>query len=86
MGPLLVQPGVKARPSGEKINPRNMDGALVSRKPNLMELLETVSKSNEPGHEVAVHVLTAEDEFSADKQSDNFQKMAEACSGIGITF
>lgn len=53
---------------------------------NLMELLETVSKSNEPGHEVAVHVLTAEDEFSADKQADNFQKMAEACSGIGIAF
>jgi ATP-dependent Lon protease len=59
---------------------------MFHQQRNLMELLETVSKSNEPGHEVAVHVLTAEDEFSADKQADNFQKMAEACSGIGIAF
>ncbi len=59
---------------------------MFHQQRNLMELLETVSKSNEPGHEVAVHVLTAEDEFSADKQTDNFQKMAEACSGIGIAF
>jgi ATP-dependent Lon protease len=51
---------------------------------NLMELLETVSKINDPGHEVAVHVLTVEDELSADKQADNFQKMKEACTGIGI--
>jgi ATP-dependent Lon protease len=59
---------------------------MFHQQRNLMELLETVSKSNEPGHEVAVHVMTAEDEFSADKQADNFQKMAEACSGIGIAF
>jgi ATP-dependent Lon protease len=59
---------------------------MFHQQRDLMELLETVSKSNEPGHEVAVHVLTAEDEFSADKQADNFQKMAEACSGIGIAF
>ena len=43
-----------------------------------------MSKINDPGHEVAVHVLTVEDELSADKQADNFQKMKEACSGIGI--
>jgi len=59
---------------------------MFHQQRNLMELLETVSKINEPGHEVAVHVLTAEDEFSADKQVDNFQKMAEACTSIGITF
>jgi ATP-dependent Lon protease len=51
-----------------------------------MGLLETVSKINEPGHEVFIHVMKNEDEFSADKQADNFQKMSEACSGIGIAF
>ena len=29
---------------------------------------------------------TAEDEFSADKQIDNFQKIADSCQGIGISF
>ena len=51
-----------------------------------MELMETISKSNEPGHELAVHILTVEDEFSADKQIDNFQKIADSCKGIGIAF
>jgi ATP-dependent Lon protease len=51
-----------------------------------MELLETISKNSSPDREVAVHVLTAENEFNGDKQSENFQKMAEACAGIGILF
>jgi ATP-dependent Lon protease len=59
---------------------------MFHQQRNLMELLETISKVNDPGHEVAVHVLTAEDEFGADKQVDNFQKMADACASIGITF
>lgn len=59
---------------------------MFHQQRNLMELLETISKSNEPGHELAVHVLTAEDEFSADKQIDNFQKIADSCQGIGISF
>ena len=58
---------------------------MFHQQRNLMELLETISKHNEPGHEVLVHVLTVEDEFSGDKQTENFQKMAEACSSIGIT-
>jgi len=52
---------------------------------NLMEFLETVSKVSEPGQEIAVHVLTGEDEYGADKQVDNFQRMADACQSIGIT-
>jgi ATP-dependent Lon protease len=59
---------------------------MFHQQRNLMELLETISKINEPGHEVAVHVLTVEDEFSADKQLDNFQKMADSCQSIGIVF
>jgi ATP-dependent Lon protease len=59
---------------------------MFHQQRNLMELLETISKINEPGHEVVVHVLTVEDEFSADKQVDNFQKMADSCQSIGIAF
>jgi ATP-dependent Lon protease len=59
---------------------------LFHQQRNLMELLETISKNNSQESEVAVHVLTAEDEFNGDKQSDNFQKMADACVGIGILF
>lgn len=69
-----------------KINVTDPYLRMFHQQRNLMELLETISKVNDPGHEVAVHVLTAEDEFGADKQVDNFQKMADACASIGITF
>lgn len=53
---------------------------------NLMELLETVSKQKGPEDEVSVHVVTVEDEFHSDRQTENLQKIAEACTGIGIQF
>lgn len=59
---------------------------LFHQQRNLMELLETVSKIARPEDEVAVHVLTVEDEFNGDKQSENFQKMADACSAVGLKF
>ncbi len=59
---------------------------LFHQQRNLMELLETITKFNEPGNEVAVHVVTAEDEFSVEKQTENFQKMSEACASVGIHF
>jgi ATP-dependent Lon protease len=59
---------------------------MFHQQRNLMELLETISKLNDPGYEVSVHVLTAEDEFNGDKQSENFHKIAEACVSIGIEF
>lgn len=58
---------------------------LFHQQRNLMELLETISKHASPDAEVAVHVVTVEDEFHADRQTENFQKMADACAGIGIT-
>jgi ATP-dependent Lon protease len=59
---------------------------MFHQQRNLMELLETVSKNSSPESEVAVHVLTAEDEFNGDKQGENFKKMAEACASIGLRF
>lgn len=53
---------------------------------NLMELLETISRFARPEDEVAVHVVTVEDEFNSERQTENFQKMADACTGIGIQF
>lgn len=53
---------------------------------NLMELLETVSKQKGLEDEVSVHVVTVEDEFHGDRQTENLQKIADACTGIGIQF
>ncbi|MGY2236095.1 BREX system Lon protease-like protein BrxL [Pseudomonas gingeri] len=53
---------------------------------NLMELLETVSKLQGAGDEVAVHVVTVEDEFNGDRQTESLQKIAEACASVGIQF
>lgn len=53
---------------------------------NLMELMETISKLHGPEDEVAVHVVTVEDEFNGDRQSENLQKIADACATVGIQF
>lgn len=53
---------------------------------NLMELMETVSKVIGAGEEVAVHVVTVEDEFNGDRQTESLQKIADACTGVGIQF
>ena len=53
---------------------------------NLMELLETISKFSQPEDEVAVHVVTVEDELNGDRQTENFQKISDACASIGIQF
>jgi ATP-dependent Lon protease len=53
---------------------------------NLMDFLETISKFKDPDEEVAVHVITVEDEFNGDRQSENLQKITDACQGVGIQF
>lgn len=53
---------------------------------NLMELLETVSRFVRPEYEVAVHVVTVEDEFNGERQAENFQKISDACASVGIQF
>ena len=53
---------------------------------NLMELMETISKVKDPDEEIAVHAVTVEDEFNGDKQTENMQKIADACQGVGIQF
>jgi ATP-dependent Lon protease len=53
---------------------------------NFMEFLETVVKQKPKEDEVAVHLVTIEDEFKGDQQKDNFMKMQESANAVGINF
>lgn len=53
---------------------------------NLMELMETISKLQGPEDEVVVHVVTVEDDTNGDRQTESLQKIADACTGVGIQF
>lgn len=53
---------------------------------NFMELLETVVKHKARDEEVAVHLVTTEDEFKGEQQKGNFEKMKESASAVGVNF
>lgn len=53
---------------------------------NLMEFLETVASSKQDEDEVAVHLITVEDEYKGPQQVDYFRKMQESCTTAGISF
>ena len=53
---------------------------------NLMEFLETVANNKQDEDEVAVHLITVEDEFKGPQQIEYFQKMQESCVTAGIRF
>jgi ATP-dependent Lon protease len=50
------------------------------------ELLETVVKHKALDTEVTVHLVTTEDEFKAEQQQENFEKMRESASLVGVNF
>ncbi len=52
---------------------------------NFMELLETIAKVKEDGDEVAVHVVTVQDEFN-ESQVEYFQQIEKSCTTVGIQF
>ncbi len=53
---------------------------------NFMEFLETVVKHKAQEDEVAVHLVTTEDEFKGEQQKENFEKMKESASAVGVNF
>jgi ATP-dependent Lon protease len=53
---------------------------------NFMEFLETVVKHKATDEEVSVHLVTTEDEFKGEQQKDNFEKMKESASAVGVNF
>lgn len=59
---------------------------MFHQQRNLMELMETLSKVKAIEDEVAVHLITIEDDFKAEQQTENLQKITDACAGVGIRF
>ena len=53
---------------------------------NFMEFLETVVKYKAPDEEVAIHLITTEDDFKGEQQKDNFEKIKESSNAVGINF
>lgn len=53
---------------------------------NFMELLETVVKHKASDEEVAVHLVTMEDDFKSEQQKENFEKMKESARAVGVNF
>jgi ATP-dependent Lon protease len=50
------------------------------------ELLETLVKFKPDEEEIAVHLITVEDEFEGDQQRDHLDQLSESCRGVGIAF
>ena len=59
---------------------------MFHQQRNLMELMETINRHCQPEDEVAVHVVTVADDFHGDRQTENFQKINQACAAVGIKF
>ena len=51
---------------------------------NFMEFLETVAKFKPAEDEVAVHLITTEDEFKGEKQREQLDSIVQSCLGVGI--
>ena len=59
---------------------------MFHQQRNLMELMESLSKVKAVEDEVAVHLITIADDYKAEQQVENLQKIADACAGVGIRF
>ena len=53
---------------------------------NLMELLETIVKYKPEEEEVAVHLITSQDDYRSDQQQENLEKIQESSTAVGIQF
>jgi ATP-dependent Lon protease len=53
---------------------------------NLMEFLETVAKYKAEEDEVTVKLVTVLDDFKAEQQAENFERIQESVAPVGINF
>lgn len=53
---------------------------------NLMELVETILRQKSQEDEVAVHLVTTEDEFRGEQQRESLGRIEAACSMAGVLF
>ncbi len=51
-----------------------------------MELLETIVKYKPKDEEVAVHLVTIQDNFKGEQQKENFEKIQQSSAAVGIDF
>jgi ATP-dependent Lon protease len=51
---------------------------------NLMEFVETLVKAKADDEEMALHVITVEDEFKGEQQRENFEKIQAAAAAAGV--
>lgn len=59
---------------------------LFYQQRNFMEFMEMLVKSKLPETELKVHLITVADEFKAEQQIENFAKIQESASSLGIAF
>lgn len=53
---------------------------------NLMELLETIARQKADDEEIIVHLITAQDEFNSEAQTESLTKIQESVAPVGIQF
>ena len=53
---------------------------------NLMEFIESAVKFKSQDEEIAIHLITAEDDFKADHQTESLEKINKSCAAVGIHF
>lgn len=53
---------------------------------NLMEFIEIALKFKAQDEEIAIHLITSEDDFKADQQKESLDKIKDSCAAIGIQF
>jgi len=53
---------------------------------NVMEFVESVVRLKAPDEEVAIHLVTVEDDFKADQQKAQLEQIQEECQVAGISF
>ena len=51
-----------------------------------MKMLDHIAKQKADDHEVDVHLITTEDDFKGPQQIENFERIQESCSPVGIRF
>jgi ATP-dependent Lon protease len=53
---------------------------------NFMEFLETIVRYKSDDSEVAVHLITTEDDFKSEQQRESLEKITESCGAVGVNF
>ncbi|GLZ26845.1 hypothetical protein Pstu01_35140 [Stutzerimonas stutzeri] len=65
---------------------KRVDKALVDVMKNYMANKSFSRGVETLGAEVSVHLVTTEDEFKGEQQKENFEKMKESASSVGVNF